>query len=84
MILALYQNEIRTLAYSLLNDKLLHEYHETSTGDIIPEKIWTPRMKAFAQEQSRQVTPLKRELKLRPGGWLLLLVAAALLFAYYL
>lgn len=77
--LYLFQRESSTAFFVSRNKKVLAKYIEKSSRVQIPKRKWTKHMQSFAEQSINNVPNQKSVFKITILGWLLLLVATALL-----
>ena|SRR5690606_1768261 len=77
----LYRTFIRTLMFRGYSKQAFGEFWDDATGKLIPRRLWTTAMKAFAREKVAGVSKPPFVFKMTIAGWIFV-VLIIVLFAF--
>ena len=80
----LYRTFIRTLMFRGYSKQAFGEFWDDATGKLIPRRLWTTEMKAFAREKVAGVSKPPFVFKMTIAGWIfVVLIIALFIFLAY-
>ena len=74
----LYRTFIRTLMFRGYSKQAFGELWDDATGKLIPRRLWTTEMKAFAREKVAGVSKPPFVFKMTIAGWIFVVLIIAL------
>ena len=74
----LYRTFIRTLMFRGYSKQAFGEFWDDATGKLIPRRLWTTEMKAFAMEKVAGVSKPPFVFKMTIAGWIFVVLIIAL------
>lgn len=74
MVLAVNRQLMRSALFTVYAKKAFGEFRDSTTGEKIPSRMWTPEMKAFAQQKLADAAKPPFIFKFTIVGWIFVLL----------